>query len=156
MNQLLHTNTLTRVKTHYLLQVVKRREQCCVAPSEQCCAATMFCCTLWTMLCWSVNNVVLHPVNNVVLHPVNNVVNKVVQPWKQCCYSIVQLSMLLQLVDKVEQHWMITITNKLVLSILFSPVSTTVSNRCCFINAEQHCWNYSEQHCSFDNIVQPW
>ena len=39
------------------------------------------------------NNAVLHPVNNVVLHPVNNVVNKVVQP-----------SILLQLVNKVEQQ----------------------------------------------------
>ena len=46
-------------------------------------------------------------VNNVVLHPVNNVfVDKVVQPGKQCCYSIVQRSTLLQLVsDKVEQQW---------------------------------------------------
>ena len=51
---------------------------------------------------------------------------------------------------------MITIVNKLVLSILFSPVATTVNNRCCFINAEQHCWDNSEhwttlfvkQHCS--------
>ena len=44
---------------------------------------------------------------------------------------------------------MITITNKLVLSILFSPASTTVNNRSCFINgnAEQRCWNNSEQHC---------
>ena len=45
-------------------------------------------------------------VNNVVLHPVNNVfVDKVVQPGKQCCYSIVQRSTLLQLVsNKVEQQ----------------------------------------------------
>ena len=44
---------------------------------------------------------------------------------------------------------MITIMNKLVLSILFSPASTIVNNRSCFINgnAEQHCWNNSEQHC---------
>ena len=47
------------------------------------------------------------------------------------------------------------ITNKLVLSILFSPVSTTVNNCCCFINVEQHCWNNSEEHCSL-NIVQLW
>ena len=47
---------------------------------------------------------------------------------------------------------MITITNKLVISILFSPILTTVNNCCCFINAEQHCWNNSEQHCSFNNI----
>ena len=32
----------------------------------------------------------------------------------------------------------IAIANKLVLSILFSPVSTTVNNHCCFIDAEQH------------------
>ena len=25
---------------------------------------------------------------------------------------------------------------------------TIVNNRCCFISAEQHCWNNSEQHCS--------
>ena len=39
------------------------------------------------------NNVVLHPLNNVVPRPANNVVNKVVQP-----------SILLQLVNKVEQQ----------------------------------------------------
>ena len=41
---------------------------------------------------------------------------------------------------------MITIANKLVLSILFSFVPTIVNNRCCFINAEQHCRNNREQH----------
>ena len=49
---------------------------------------------------------------------------------------------------------MITIANKLVLLILLSPVPATVNNRCCFINAEQHCWNNNEQHCSFNNIVR--
>ena len=50
---------------------------------------------------------------------------------------------------------MITITNKLVISILFSPVPTTMNNRCCFINSEQHCWNNSKQHIirSLNNIV---
>ena len=49
---------------------------------------------------------------------------------------------------------MITIANKLdVLSILFSPVSTTVNNRCSFINAEQHYWNNNEQHCSAITVL---
>ena len=50
---------------------------------------------------------------------------------------------------------MITVTNKLVLSILFSLVPTTLNNRCCSINAEQQCRNNSawtilfvEQYCS--------
>ena len=53
-------------------------------------------------------------VNNVVLPTVNNVVNieqSCVAPSEQCwqqekqCYNIVQPSILLQLVNKVEQQW---------------------------------------------------
>ena len=95
--------------------VVNRHEQCCAANYEQCCqqAWTMFCCQLWTMLSTDMNNVVLPTIwtmlstcmNNVLLPTMNNVVNKVVQPWKQCCYSIIQPPILLQYVNKVEQQW---------------------------------------------------
>ena len=83
-----------------------------------------------------VNNVVLPTVEQCcAADPVNNLVSKIVQPC-QCCYSIVQPSILLQVVDKVEQQRYITMTNKLVLSILFSPVSTTVGDRCLL----HQCW----------------
>ena len=100
-----------------------------------------------------VNKIVLLLVNNILLHSVNNVANKVAHPWNNvitvlfnyqyCCYFLTGLN----------NNVMITIANKLVLLISFSVVLTTVNNCLCFINAEQLCWNYNEQHCPFNNIV---
>ena len=59
---------------------------------------------------------------------------------QQCCNSIVQPSILLQLVIKVEQRWQQR-TSLYYMNIVFS----CFNNRCCFINAER-CWNNSEQH----------
>ena len=83
-------------------------EQCCAANCEQCCTANCEqCCTANCEQCCSAVR-------------------------EQCCqqsclamitcYSIVQSSILLQ-----DWATMIPITNKLVLSILFSPVSTIVN-----------------------------
>ena len=56
----------TREKTHSLLQVVNRREQCCAANCEQCCAAPseqccqQGCSAMITMLlqhCSTINTV---------------------------------------------------------------------------------------------------
>ena len=91
-------------------------EQCCAANCEQCCAANCEqCCTANCEQCCTAN-----------CEQCCSAVRE--QCCQQSClamitcYSIVQSSILLQ-----DWATMIPITNKLVLSILFSPVSTIVN-----------------------------
>ena len=90
-----------------------------------------------------------------MLHPVNNLSTTICSSMKT---MLLQYCSTIDTVRTCQLGWvtMITIVNKHVLSILLFPVSTTVNNRCCFINAEQYCWNNNEQHCSLNNIVHPW
>ena len=90
---------------------------------------TMLCCLLWTMLCCT--------------------------PWTRLFShynKVVQSSILLQLVKtKLSSND----NNSEKARSINIPFSCS-NNRRCFVNAEQHCWNNSENHRSFNNIVQPW
>ena len=130
-----------------------------------CCTQwTMLCCTVNNVVLHPVNNVVLHPwVNNVVLPTtVWTIIILCCQLWTVLCCQLWTMlccqlwtmlwTRLFSHKDNVLQHcltinavttcqqlgWatMITIKNKLVLAILFTPVLTTVNNCYCFINAE--------------------
>ena len=87
----------TREKTHSLLQVVNRREQCCAANCEQCCAAPSEQCCQQGCSAMITINVVTALFNH------------------QYCYNL-----LTRLSNNDKNN------DKLVPSILFSPVSTTV------------------------------
>ena len=90
----------------------------------------------------------------VILHPVNNVAIKVFDYWNNVFTVLFNYQYCYYFLTGLKNNVMITIGNKLFISILFSIVPTTVNNCCCFINVEQRRWNDNEQHCSFNNIVQ--
>ena len=120
--------TVLNIRKLYLYFVFTSKNAQPVASRQQ--AWIMLCCQLWTMLCctqWTMLSTRLFSHHNNVVTALFN---------HQYCYS------LLTRLSNNDNN------NEQACSILFSPVSTTVNNRCCFINAEQHCWNNSEQHCS--------
>ena len=78
-------------------------------------------------------------VNNIVMHAVNNVANKVVHPSNSVIAVLSNDQYCYYFLTGLNNNVMITIANKLGLSILFNVVPTTANNCCCFINAEPLC-----------------
>ena len=162
-------STSTRVRTNKLLEVVNSGEQCCGANTEQCCAANTEQCYAANTEQWcGANTEEWCGANTEQCCAANTEqwCGANTEQWcgayteqccaanrEQCCQQTcsAMITMLLQHCSTISilhvttcyqgsAATMIT-NNKQVYSILilFSTVSTTVNNRCCFINAKQHC-----------------